>query len=63
MHNKGIVVDSKTVLVSSQNWSSAGVLQNRDAGVIIGWQSSVISSYSRRRIPCRLSKDRDSNTI
>jgi phosphatidylserine/phosphatidylglycerophosphate/cardiolipin synthase-like enzyme len=36
VHNKGIVVDSKTVLVSSQNWSSAGVLQNRDAGVIIG---------------------------
>ena len=35
VHNKGIVVDSKTVLVSSQNWSSAGVLQNRDAGVII----------------------------
>jgi len=36
VHNKGIVVDSKTVLVSSQNWSSAGVLQNRDAGMIIG---------------------------
>ena len=36
VHNKGIVVDSTTVLVSSQNWSSAGVLQNRDAGVIIG---------------------------
>jgi hypothetical protein len=36
VHNKGIVVDSKTVLVSSQNWSSQGVLQNRDAGVIIG---------------------------
>jgi len=35
VHNKGIVVDSKTVLVSSQNWSSAGVLQNRDAGVIV----------------------------
>ena len=36
VHNKGIVVDSKTVLVSSQNWSAEGVLQNRDAGVIIG---------------------------
>jgi phosphatidylserine/phosphatidylglycerophosphate/cardiolipin synthase-like enzyme len=35
VHNKGILVDSKTVLVSSQNWSSQGVLQNRDAGVII----------------------------
>src|SRR5688572_12068884 len=36
VHNKGLVVDSKTVLVSSQNWSAQGVLQNRDAGVIIG---------------------------
>jgi hypothetical protein len=35
VHNKGIVVDSKVVLVSSQNWSAQGVLQNRDAGVII----------------------------
>ena len=35
VHNKGIVVDGKKVLVSSQNWSSEGVLSNRDAGVII----------------------------
>jgi len=35
VHNKGIVIDSKVVMVSSQNWSSAGVLQNRDAGLII----------------------------
>ncbi|WP_022882314.1 phospholipase D-like domain-containing protein [Gryllotalpicola ginsengisoli] len=35
VHNKGIVVDGRAVLVSSQNWSSAGVLHNRDAGVII----------------------------
>ncbi|HEX4356877.1 MAG TPA: phospholipase D-like domain-containing protein [Pseudonocardia sp.] len=35
VHNKGIVVDGATVLVSSQNWSTAGTLQNRDAGVII----------------------------
>ncbi len=35
VHNKGIVVDSSAVLVSSQNWSSAGVLHNRDAGLII----------------------------
>jgi phosphatidylserine/phosphatidylglycerophosphate/cardiolipin synthase-like enzyme len=35
VHNKGIVVDSKAVLVSSQNWSTAGVEQNRDAGVLI----------------------------
>jgi phosphatidylserine/phosphatidylglycerophosphate/cardiolipin synthase-like enzyme len=35
VHNKGIIVDSTKVLVSSQNWSSEGVTTNRDAGVII----------------------------
>ncbi|HKT55964.1 MAG TPA: phospholipase D-like domain-containing protein [Microbacterium sp.] len=35
VHNKGIVVDSSAVLVSSQNWSMDGTLYNRDAGVII----------------------------
>jgi hypothetical protein len=34
-HNKGIVVDSKAVLVSSQNYSPDGVRFNRDAGLII----------------------------
>jgi phosphatidylserine/phosphatidylglycerophosphate/cardiolipin synthase-like enzyme len=35
VHNKGIVVDDHTVLVSSQNWSVAGTTTNRDAGVIV----------------------------
>ncbi len=35
VHNKGIIVDGQTVLVSSQNWSPDGTLYNRDAGVII----------------------------
>jgi phosphatidylserine/phosphatidylglycerophosphate/cardiolipin synthase-like enzyme len=35
VHNKGIVVDSKVVMVSSQNWSADGTLRNRDAGLII----------------------------
>jgi PLD-like domain len=35
IHNKGILVDGKIVLVSSANWSSDGVLRNRDAGLII----------------------------
>lgn len=34
IHNKGIIVDGKTVLVSSANWSADGVLRNRDAGLI-----------------------------
>jgi phosphatidylserine/phosphatidylglycerophosphate/cardiolipin synthase-like enzyme len=34
-HNKGIVVDSKIAVVSSQNWSGDGVQFNRDAGLIM----------------------------
>lgn len=35
VHNKGIVVDGRKVVVSSQNWSADGTLRNRDAGLII----------------------------
>jgi len=41
VHNKGIVVDGAKVLVSSQNWSTAGVLENRDAGVIVDHAGSA----------------------
>jgi phosphatidylserine/phosphatidylglycerophosphate/cardiolipin synthase-like enzyme len=41
VHNKGIVVDGATVLVSSQNWSADGTLRNRDAGVIIYHQDAA----------------------
>src|SRR5262249_21635169 len=34
-HNKGIVVDSATVVVGSHNWSSEGALANRDASLIL----------------------------
>jgi hypothetical protein len=43
VHNKGFVVDHRRVVVSSQNWSSQGVLQNRDAGLII--DSAKVASY------------------
>lgn len=33
-HNKLIVVDNRSVLVSSQNWSDTAVLQNREAGLM-----------------------------
>lgn len=46
VHNKGIVVDSATVLVSSQNWSGDGTLRNRDAGVII--RHAGIARYFER---------------
>ena len=35
VHNKGIIVDGESVLISSQNWSTDGTLYNRDAGVIL----------------------------
>ena len=35
VHNKGVVVDSSVVMLSSQNWSGDGVLHNRDAGLVV----------------------------
>jgi len=43
VHNKGFVIDSKIAVVSSQNFSPAGVHDNRDAGVII--ESPVVAQY------------------
>jgi hypothetical protein len=33
-HTKGVIVDSKVVVVGSHNWSNDGVLYNRDASLI-----------------------------
>jgi hypothetical protein len=35
VHNKGMIFDSKTVVIGSQNWSTEGVDSNRDASVAI----------------------------
>jgi phosphatidylserine/phosphatidylglycerophosphate/cardiolipin synthase-like enzyme len=43
VHNKGFVIDSKAVVVSSQNFSPDGVQYNRDAGVII--ENALIAQY------------------
>ncbi len=43
VHNKGFVIDSSIVVVSSQNFSGEGVQSNRDAGVII--ESAPIAGY------------------
>jgi phosphatidylserine/phosphatidylglycerophosphate/cardiolipin synthase-like enzyme len=34
-HNKGVIVDSRSVLVGSHNWTGHGILDNRDASLII----------------------------
>ena len=43
VHNKGFVVDSKIAVVSSQNFSPAGILENRDAGVIL--ENEAVAGY------------------
>jgi phosphatidylserine/phosphatidylglycerophosphate/cardiolipin synthase-like enzyme len=43
VHNKGFIIDSNVVVVSSQNFSPDGVQFNRDAGVII--ESAPIAQY------------------
>jgi phosphatidylserine/phosphatidylglycerophosphate/cardiolipin synthase-like enzyme len=43
VHNKGFVIDGKTVVVSSQNFSPSGIETNRDAGVIL--ESPEIAGY------------------
>ena len=35
MHNKGMVVDNRSVLISSINWNENSVTKNREAGIII----------------------------
>ncbi|MDH7506511.1 MAG: phospholipase D-like domain-containing protein, partial [Candidatus Thermoplasmatota archaeon] len=35
IHNKGMIVDNKSVLISSINWNENSFLNNREAGVII----------------------------
>jgi phosphatidylserine/phosphatidylglycerophosphate/cardiolipin synthase-like enzyme len=43
VHNKGFVIDSSVVVVSSQNFSPDGIQFNRDAGVII--ESAPVAQY------------------
>jgi len=35
VHNKGLIVDNKSVLISSINWNENSVMRNREIGVII----------------------------
>ncbi len=35
LHNKGVIVDSHKVLISSINWATGSVIKNRETGVII----------------------------
>ena len=43
IHNKGMIVDNKSVLISSVNWNEDSVVRNREAGVII--ENEEVAGY------------------
>jgi len=43
VHNKGMIVDNKSVLISSINWNENSLTRNREAGIII--ENEEIASY------------------
>ena len=43
LHNKGVIVDGKSVLVSSINWNSNAILRNREMGIVI--HNETLSQY------------------
>ena len=43
VHNKGIIVDNKSVLVSSINWNENSFLYNRELGIIV--ENTSIAKY------------------
>jgi len=42
VHNKGMVIDNTTVLLSSINWNEQSVRKNREAGVLIANQEAAV---------------------
>ncbi len=43
VHNKGMIIDNKTVLISSINWNEQSVRKNREAGVLI--ENEEVAAY------------------
>jgi len=43
VHNKGVIVDNRSVLVSSINWNENSVRNNREVGIII--ENESIARY------------------
>jgi len=43
VHNKGVIVDNRSVLISSINWNENSFLNNREAGIII--ENENVSKY------------------
>ena len=45
VHNKGVIVDNKSVLISSMNWNENSFMNNREAGIIV-YNSNISRYYS-----------------
>lgn len=43
VHNKGMIIDNKTVLISSINWNEQSVRKNRETGVLI--ENEEVAGY------------------
>jgi len=43
VHNKGLIVDNRSVLISSINWNENSVMRNREVGIII--ESLEVADY------------------
>ncbi|MBN1860826.1 MAG: lamin tail domain-containing protein [Candidatus Thermoplasmatota archaeon] len=41
VHNKGVIIDNRTVLVSSINWNEQSVRKNREAGILLENQEAA----------------------
>ena len=46
VHNKGMIVDNKSVLIASINWNENSVTRNREAGIII--ENDDVAEYYAR---------------
>jgi phosphatidylserine/phosphatidylglycerophosphate/cardiolipin synthase-like enzyme len=45
-HTKGVIIDDQTLIVGSHNWSNQGVLENRDASLLIN-DAKVAGFYAQ----------------
>ena len=43
IHNKGVIIDNRSVLISSVNWNEVSVCENREAAVLV--ENPTVASY------------------
>jgi cardiolipin synthase A/B len=60
IHNKGMIIDNETVLISSINWNENSIMKNREAGVVV--QSKEAADYFLEVFLYDWSLEKHSNT-